>query len=55
MIKLDGVETFSGIKKLNLRSFDTGTSVVEDNNGNYVLTGFTSSDNSNKSDVSLEK
>ena len=54
MIKLDGSETFSGIK-IHMRSFDTGTSVIEDNDGNYVLTGFTSSDNSNKSDVFFGK
>ena len=55
MIKLDGSGNILWNKKIHLRNFDTGTSVVEDNDGNYVLTGFTSSDNSNKSDVFFGK
>ena len=55
MIKLDGSGNILWNKKIHLRSFDTGTSVIEDNDGNYVLTGFTSSDNSNKSDVFFGK
>ena len=55
IIKLDGSGNILWNKKIHLRSFDTGTSVVEDNDGNYVLTGFTSSDNSNKSDVFFGK
>jgi len=55
IVKLDGSGNILWNKKIHLRSFDTGTSVVEDNDGNYVLTGFTSSDNSNKSDVFFGK
>ena len=42
-------------KKIHLRNFDRGTSVVEDNDGNYVLTGFTSSNDETKSDVFFGK
>ena len=55
IVKLDGSGNILWNKKIHLRSFDTGTSVVEDNDGNYVLTGFTSSDNSDKSDVFFGK
>ena len=55
IVKLDGSGNILWNKKIHLRSFDTGTSVVEDNDGNYVLTGFTSSDNSNNPMFSLEK
>jgi len=56
IVKLDGTSgNIIWNKKIHLRNFDRGTSVVEDNDGNYVLTGFTSSDNSNKSDVFFGK
>jgi len=55
IVKLDESGNILWNKKIHLRSFDTGTSVVEDNDGNYVLTGFTSSDNSDKSDVFFGK
>ena len=42
-------------KKINNRNFDRATSVVEDNDGNYILTGFTPTNDSNKSDVLFVK
>ena len=38
-----------------MRNFDRGTSVVEDSDGNYVITGFTSSNDETKSDVFFGK
>ena len=38
-----------------MRNFDRGTSVVEDYDGNYVITGFTSSNDDTKSDVFFGK
>jgi len=55
IVKLDGSGNILWNKKIHLRNFDRGTSIVEDSDGNYVLTGFTSSDNSNKSDVFFGK
>ena len=56
IIKLDGTSgKVIWNKKIHLRNFDRATSVVEDNDGNYVLTGFTSSDDANKSDVFFGK
>ncbi len=44
IVKLDGTSgNVIWNKKIHLRNFDRATSVVEDNDGNYVLTGFTSS------------
>jgi hypothetical protein len=40
-------------KKINNRYFDRATSVVEDNDGNYILTGYTSTNDSNKSPLIL--
>jgi len=55
IVKLDGSGNVIWNKKIHLRNFDRATSVVEDNDGNYVLTGFTSSDDANKSDVFFGK
>ena len=56
IVKLDGTSgNVIWNKKIHLRNFDRATSVVEDNDGNYVLTGFTSSDDANKSDVLFAK
>ena len=55
IVKLDGSGNIIWNKKIHLRNFDRATSVVEDNDGNYVLTGFTSSDDANKSDVFFAK
>jgi hypothetical protein len=56
IVKLDGTSgNVIWNKKIHLRNFDRATSVVEDNDGNYVLTGFTSSDDANKSDVFFGK
>jgi hypothetical protein len=56
IVKLDGTSgNVIWNKKINLRNFDKATSVVEDNDGNYVLTGFTSKDDANKSDVFFGK
>ena len=56
IVKLDGTSgNVIWNKKIHLRNFDRATSVVEDNDGNYVLTGFTSSNDSNKSDVFFGK
>jgi hypothetical protein len=56
IVKLDGTSgNVIWNKKIHLRNFDKGTSVVEDKDGNYVLTGFTSSDDANKSDVFFGK
>jgi len=56
IVKLDGTSgNVIWNKKIHLRNYDRATSVVEDNDGNYVLTGFTSSDDANKSDVFFGK
>ena len=56
IVKLDGTSgNVIWNKKIHLRNFDRATSVVEDNDGNYVLTGFTSSNDTNKSDVFFGK
>ena len=56
IVKLDGTSgDVIWNKKIHLRNYDRATSVVEDNDGNYVLTGFTSSDDANKSDVFFGK
>jgi hypothetical protein len=56
IVKLDGTSgNVIWNKKIHLRNFDRATSVVEDKDGNYVLTGFTSSDDTNKSDVLFAK
>jgi len=56
IVKLDGTSgNVIWNKKIHLRNFDRATSVVEDKDGNYVLTGFTSSDDANKSDVFFGK
>ena len=56
VVKLDGTSgNVIWNKKIHLRNFDRATSVVEDKDGNYVLTGFTSSDDANKSDVLFAK
>ncbi|MEE2599090.1 MAG: hypothetical protein VYD83_01540 [SAR324 cluster bacterium] len=56
VLKLDGTSgDVIWNKKIHLRNYDRATSVVEDNDGNYVLTGFTSSDDANKSDVFFGK
>ncbi|SVD86613.1 uncharacterized protein METZ01_LOCUS439467, partial [marine metagenome] len=56
IVKLDGTSgNVIWNKKIHLRNFDRATSVVEDNDGNYVLTGFTSKDDANKSDVFFGK
>ena len=56
IMKLKGTSgNVNWIKKIHLRNFDRATSVVRDNDGNYVLTGFTSSDDANKSDVFFGK
>ena len=56
IVKLDGTSgNVIWNKKIHLRNFDRATSVVEDKDGNYVLTGFTSKDDANKSDVFFGK
>ena len=56
IVKLDGTSgNVIWNKKIHLKNYDRATSVVEDNDGNYVLTVFTSSDDANKSDVSFGK
>ena len=56
IIKLDGASgNVIWNKKIHMRNFDRGTSVVEDNDGNYVITGFTSSNDETKSDVFFGK
>jgi len=56
IVKLDGTSgNVIWNKKIHLRNYDRGTSIVEDNDGNYVFTGFTSSDDANKSDVFFGK
>ena len=56
IVKLDGTSgNVIWNKKIHIRNFDRATSVVEDNDGNYVLTGFTSSNDTNKSDVFFGK
>ena len=55
IVKLDGNGNIIWNKKIHLRNYDRATSVVEDNYGNYVLTGFTSNDDSDKSDVFFGK
>ena len=56
IVKLDGTSgNVIWNKKIHLRNYDRATSVVEDNDGNYVITGFTSSDDANKSDVFFGK
>ena len=55
IVKLDVNGNIIWNKKINLRNYDRATSVVEDNDGNYVLTGFTSNDDSDKSDVFFGK
>ena len=56
IVKLDGTSgNILWNKKIHLRNFDRGTSIVEDNDGNYVITGFTSSNDETKSDVFFGK
>ena len=55
IIKLNGNGEVLWNKKINHRNYDRATSVVEDKNGNYVLTGFTSKDGNDKSDVLFAK
>mgnify|MGYP003303171762 FL=1 len=56
LVKLDGASgDIIWNKKIHMRNFDRGTSVVEDNDGNYVITGFTSSNDETKSDVFFGK
>jgi len=56
IIKLDGTSgNVIWNKKIHLENYDRATSVVEDKDGNYVLTGFTSSNDNNKSDVFFGK
>ena len=56
LVKLDGVSgEIIWNKKIHMRNFDRGTSVVEDNDGNYVITGFTSTNDETKSDVFFGK
>ena len=55
IVKLDGSGNIIWNNKIHLRNYDRATSVVEDNEGNYVLTGFTSNDDSDKSDVFFAK
>jgi len=56
IVKLDGTSgNVIWNKKIHLRNFDSGTSIVEDNDGNYVVTGFTSSNAETKSDVFFGK
>ena len=56
IVKLDGTSgNVIWNKKIHIRNFDRATSVVEDNDGNYVLTGFTSKHDENKSDVFFGK
>ena len=55
IVKLDGNGNIIWNKKIHLRNYDRATSVVEDNDGNYVMTGFTSNDDSDKSDVFFGK
>ena len=56
MVKLDGTSgNVIWNKKIHHRNFDSGTSIVEDNDGNYVVTGFTSSNAETKSDVFFGK
>ncbi len=56
MVKIDGTSgKVIWNKKINHRNFDRGTSIVQGNDGNYVITGFTSSDDANKSDVFFGK
>ena len=56
IVKLDGTSgNVIWNKKIHHRNFDSGTSIVEDNDGNYVITGFTSSNAETKSDVFFGK
>ena len=55
IIKLDGSGNIIWNNKIHLRNYDRATSVVEDNDGNYILTGFTSNDDSDESDVFFAK
>jgi len=55
IVKLDGNGNILWNKKIHLRNFDRGTSIVEDNDGNYVITGFTSINDETKSDVFFGK
>ena len=55
IIKLNGNGEVLWNKKINHRNYDRATSVVEDKDGNYVLTGFTSKDGNDKSDVLFAK
>ena len=56
IVKLDGTSgNVIWNKKIHLENYDRATSVVEDKDGNYVLTGFTSSNDNNKSDVFFGK
>ena len=51
IVKLDEKGNILWNKKIHHRNYDRATSVVEDKDGNYILTGFTSSDDADKSDV----
>ena len=55
IVKLDEKGNILWNKKIHHRNYDRATSVVEDKDGNYILTGFTSSDNADKSDVLFVK
>ena len=56
IVKIDGTSgKVIWNKKIHHRNFDRGTSIVQGNDGNYVITGFTSSDDANKSDVFFGK
>ena len=56
IVKLDGTSgNVIWNKKIHLRNYDRGTSIVEDNDGNYVITGFTSINDETKSDVFFGK